>query len=105
MSDARRKRTEKRTRERAVSQLIKDRERLFQLEAGGTSERPLEVESASVVESRAESLRCPRCDGRLRAAGHSAVTVNDVRLRQVHMRCQDCGSERDVWLRVRGLLN
>jgi uncharacterized protein with PIN domain len=105
MSDARRKRTEKRTTERQAASLLRDRERLFQLSAGGSSARPLELSSASIVESRAESLRCPRCDGRLRAVAHDAVTLQEVRLRKVRARCQGCGSERDVWLRVLAALN
>jgi uncharacterized protein with PIN domain len=84
---------------------VRDRERLFLLEPGGSSARPLDVKSAAIVETRAESIVCPRCDGRLQTVQHDALTVDTVRLRRVHARCQGCGSERDVWLRVRDLLN
>jgi uncharacterized protein with PIN domain len=105
MSDARRKRTLSREKARQAAGLLRDREKLFLLEPGGSPVRPLEVHTASVVESRAETLRCPRCEGRLKATDHEAVTVDQVRLRRVGVYCQGCGSGRDVWLRVCSALN
>jgi hypothetical protein len=105
MSDARRKRTLSREHARRAAGLLRDRERLFLLEPGGSARRPLDVPSASVVESRATTWPCPRCDGRLEVTQHEAVTIEQVRLRRVGVRCKNCGSPREVWLRVHDSLN
>ena len=70
------------------------------LEAGGNPARPIDVTSAAVVEARALTLACPRCEGRFRVLAHDAVTLGGVRLRKVQVRCTVCAAPREVWLRV-----
>lgn len=96
-----RERTQRRADTRAALTLANDRERLFQLEAGGTPERPIEVGSASVVEAHALSVRCPRCDGAHEVREHLAITSHGARLREVRLACRQCGSRRSLYFRLR----
>jgi hypothetical protein len=79
---------------------MQESERLFGLEPGGSAERPLLVGTASVVEAHAEAVPCPRCLGRHELQEHLAVTLNGVRVRQVRLRCRQCGSRRSLWFRI-----
>ncbi len=97
---SRRPRTARRADARASAKLGDARERLARLEPGGAPERPVEVESASVVEPRALALGCARCGEALRLEAHDAVHSERGALRRVHGRCKSCGAERDVWLRI-----
>lgn len=95
-----RPRAKKREGERALAKLQAARERLFELETGGTPERPLNVVSAAVVEAQAESVPCPRCAGKHEVLEHVAVTVSGVRLRETRLRCRQCGTLRSLWFRI-----
>jgi hypothetical protein len=94
-------RTERRARERALSKLATARERLATLEEGGSPRRPIEVESASQVETHARSLQCVRCGGSPRLDEHTAETVDEQRLRVARMTCPGCGGKRTVYFRIR----
>lgn len=98
-----RARTIRREAQRAAADLMDKRERLFALETGGSPERPIDVEAASVVEVRAQSVRCPRCDGVHRVAEHAAVVVRGSRLREARLVCRQCGSRRSLWFRLPSL--
>lgn len=98
MTKKKRERTLRREAERDAEKLGDARERLAALEPGGSPERPIRVESASQVELRVESLRCPRCDGELRVNEHAAKTIRGLALREVDARCKRCAHRRDVWL-------
>ncbi|MBX3270643.1 MAG: hypothetical protein KF729_10295 [Sandaracinaceae bacterium] len=95
-----RPRTLRREHERAVDKLEDARERLARLEPGGEATRPIEVSSASVVESRALGLGCARCGGALELEAHDAVRGELGPLRRVRARCRACRARREVWLRV-----
>ena len=95
-----RPRTQRREAERASGKLEAARDRLFQLETGGSPERPITVVSAAVVEAHAESVPCPRCDGKHEVVEHVAVTVRGVRLREARLRCRQCGTTRSSWFRI-----
>jgi uncharacterized protein with PIN domain len=97
-----RPRSQRRVAARAAEKLRRHHERLFGLEPGGSSDRPLVVSSASLVDLRAEALRCPACTGPLRVEEHVAVTVAEQRLRRADLRCRQCGSPRAVWFRIAG---
>jgi len=97
-----RARSARRAGERAADKLARQRERLLELEPGGSPERPIDVESASVVEPRAESLRCPRCDTPLRVDAHLAPSSPGMRLREVQASCPRCGKQRSIWFRLAG---
>ena len=95
-----RPRTERREAARAKEKLAHARERLARLEAGGSAERPIPLESASQVEVHAGSLRCARCDAAVRIDEHLARTVGDQPLRLVRLGCPRCGARRDAWFRL-----
>ena len=103
MSKSPRRRTQRREDERNVEKLQRARERLFELEAGGSSDRPVLVVSAAVVEAHAESVPCPRCEGKHEMVEHIAVTVRGARLREVRLRCRQCGTPRSLWFRISGV--
>lgn len=97
-----RARTIRREAQRAAAGLAEDREKLFKLELGASPERPVEVESAAVVEVRALGVACPRCAGEHRLVEHAAVTsARGDRLREVRLACRSCGSRRSLWFRLR----
>jgi hypothetical protein len=80
--------------------LIADREKLRLLEPGGSSARPLEVSSASVVETRAEAERCFRCDLPLRCDEHVTEASAHGLLRVAKLRCTRCGTPRTLYMRI-----
>src|SRR5690349_22506774 len=94
---ARPERTERRERERAARGLVKDRERLAALEAGGSAERPIEVPSPSVIDSRVRSLRCPQCAGEYAVDDHQSPSAG---LRKVAVTCRICHVSRALWFRL-----
>lgn len=104
MAKPKRARTERRDAARQSAKLSADREKLFVREPGGNAAQPIEVDSASVIESRAEGTPCPRCDGEHQVTEHLAVTVDGHRLREVRLQCRKCGSRRSMWFRL-ALLN
>lgn len=91
---------------RSDQKIADAREKLAALEPGGMPDRPIEIESASLVEVRAESMPCARCSERLECKEHVAEEVDGVSLRVARMRCRSCGAPRDVYFRIQGnLLN
>ena len=86
-----RARTIRREAQRVALGIAGDREKLFKLGAGGSPERPIEVDSAAVVEVRALVVNCPRCAGEHTLVEHAAVTsVRGERLREVRLACRSC---------------
>ncbi len=95
-------RSVRREQARVRAKLEADREKLFQLEAGGSKERPLDASSAAVIEAHATSVPCPRCGGQQEVLEHTALTHKGVRLREAKLRCRQCGSERSLFFRIVG---
>lgn len=95
-----RARTVRREAEREALSQARDRERLFALERGGSPERPIDVDAASVVEVRASAVACPRCEGRHHVEEHAAVIHGGARLREARLVCRACGSRRSLWFRL-----
>lgn len=77
-----------------------DRQRLFELEPGGNPAYPVEVVSASVVETHALGVPCPLCDGAHEILEHAAVVEGGARLRVARLRCRQCGSQRSLFFRL-----
>ena len=98
-----RPRAARRQLERQAAKLARARERLADLEAGGSPERPIEIASASQVEVEARSRRCPRCDGELRVDDHDAATIGASRLRVAQVSCPRCGARRAIYFRLSAL--
>lgn len=97
-----RPRTTRRELQRASDKVGEDREKLFVLEPGGRADRPIEVETATLVEPRAEAMSCPRCGVAFRVTEHTAQTVDGVRLREAVVYCSRCGRHRSLWFRIVG---
>ncbi|HEX5661093.1 MAG TPA: hypothetical protein VFX59_28070 [Polyangiales bacterium] len=97
-----RPRTEERESARQRQKLYEARAKLALLEPGGSAERPLDVSSASVVESRAEAEPCLRCNQPMRAADHTTAESANGLLRRVKLQCRDCGATRELYLRIVG---
>ena len=91
-----RSRTVRREQDREVEKLIKAREKLALLEVGGTLHHPIEVQTASVIETRAVSFSCLRCEGALRVHEHRAIHEG----REVELACKSCGKRRNLYFRV-----
>jgi hypothetical protein len=91
---------QRRASARRLDKLAKDRARLAALEPGGAPDRPIEVPSASLVEPKARSLRCVRCEEPYQVAHHAAATVAHRRLRVVTVTCARCGSGRAVYFQI-----
>lgn len=92
-----RPRTQRRVDERNAKKLVRDRERLFALTTGGSRERPIEVDSTSVIEVRVESLPCPQCEGQYRIREHVAPASG---IRRVDVTCRQCSAPRSLWFRL-----
>ena len=97
-----RARSARREAQRAADKLARQRERLWLLEPGGTPERPIDVESSSVVEPRAATFECPRCQVALRVEAHRAPSSPGMRLREAEVSCPRCGQRRSLWFRLVG---
>jgi transposase-like protein len=95
-------RTVRREQARALTRLQSDRERLFALEPGGAPERPLDASSAAVIEAHATRVPCPSCGGGHEVVEHTALVQRGVRLREVKLRCRQCGSTRSLWFKIVG---
>jgi hypothetical protein len=95
-----RERTARRQAAREFVKLAKDRERLFMSEVGGTNERPIDVETPSIVEVRARAVPCPLCAGEQQVLEHAAVMTESGLLREARLRCRRCGSKRSLWFRI-----
>lgn len=93
-------RAERRERERALDKIHRQREKLAALEPGGSPERPLEVESASLVEPRSAAEPCLRCGGEMKNAEHRAESIDQRRLRVAVARCARCGHGRTFYFRL-----
>jgi hypothetical protein len=93
-------RAERRLRDRAQQQLVRDLERLARLQPGGAPERPIAIDSPAVVEVRALSRPCPLCDGSLRLEDHTAEVIDGTRLRVAAVTCTTCGVRRSIYFRL-----
>ena len=92
-----RPRTQRRVDERDARKLVRDREKLAGLVAGGSAEHPIDVPSTSVIELRAEAMPCAQCEGPYRIREHEAPLPG---LRRVDVTCRTCGTPRSLWFRI-----
>jgi hypothetical protein len=86
--------------ERTRKKLYEGRLKLAALDQGGSPERPLDVSSASVVESRAEAEPCLRCGLPMKTAEHTTASGPNGLLRLVRLSCRSCGADRTMYLRI-----
>lgn len=92
-----RERTARRVAERDAKKLVRDREKLAALSAG-SSERPIAVESASVIEVRAHALPCHQCASEVRVGEHRVDRPTGLRV--VDISCTRCAAKRVLWFRL-----
>lgn len=95
---------------RADEKTATARQKLWLLERGGSPGRPLEVESAAVIEPRAVAMPCPRCGGELRVRDHEAKVLDaegretssdrGTPLRVLTLACFQCGTPQRAYFRV-----
>jgi hypothetical protein len=97
VSRKRPERTARRARERAARDLVRDREKLARLVAGGAAAHPIEVTSAAVIEGRVAAMPCPQCDGQYRIVEHRSEGPG---LRALDVACRQCGTPRTLWFRI-----
>ncbi len=90
----------RRSAERAAIDLAKDRVRLAELEPGGSPERPIVVETASVIDGRARDTRCAVCEAELTLDDHEVVEHARGRLRRTRLTCRECHAPRVIWFRI-----
>ena len=100
MAKKTRARTERRVRERAARELVRDRQRLAALSPGGAPARPIAVPSAAVIPLRARATPCPLCDGALRIEHERAGMHEGRLLHAAEVSCGRCGVARTLWFEV-----
>lgn len=89
----------RRTR-RVDDKLARAKSKLLDMLPGGTRALPLEVASATLVEPKARSVECPRCDEPFTLEAHEAHSGDGGRLREARLHCRLCGERRSMWFRV-----
>ena len=92
-----RARTQRRFEERVARGLVRERERLWALEPGGSPERPIDVSSSSVIDPKWRATPCPQCGGTLTLTDEHA---QDASHRSVDVKCQTCGAPRTIYFRI-----
>lgn len=97
-----RPRTIARNLEREQRKLLQDKLALAALTDGGSPRRPIDVESASVIETRAANFPCVACDNSCHVLEHKALVDQGERLRKVAVGCTRCGTRRHLYFRVVG---
>jgi hypothetical protein len=83
-----------------MRKIVRDKQRLAELDLGGTSERPIEVTSSSVIDVRAQGTPCPLCGGSFRVDEQTAESVGGRSLRTARVTCTSCGIPRTLWFRI-----
>jgi len=94
------RRATSRASKREEAKLRQDLERLALLSPGGSPDHPIDVESPTQVDVRAETMPCPLCGGHLGLEEHAAKTIGKERLRVARCRCLECGEKREIYFRL-----
>lgn len=82
--------------ERGARKMVRDRERLAELSAGGSPEHPIAVDSVAVIEVRAGAMPCHQCASEVRVGEHRIENG----LRAVEISCTRCVAKRTLWFRL-----
>jgi hypothetical protein len=94
---AKRPRATRREKERALGKLATKLDRLVQASPGGSPQKAITVDSASVVEVKARAFCCGRCEGELLLLTHEAEFLQGAQYRRVEMQCRNCFVRRCIW--------
>lgn len=95
-----RPRTARRVAERDAQKLIRDKQRLVELEPGGSAARPLDVTTPAVIEGRARATPCVQCGGELAIDEHVVAPDPSHSLRLIRARCRRCHTRRELYFRL-----
>jgi hypothetical protein len=85
---------------RADDKLVRAKSKLLDLEPGGTEAHPLDVTTAALIEPKAKSVECPRCNTPFALESHEAHADGHGRLRETKLVCRRCGGRRSLWFRI-----
>jgi hypothetical protein len=94
---------DRKARRAGARALAKTQEKLRKASAslpGGSTEHPLLVNSASVIEVRAADTRCFVCDSPRKIREHRALTEGERRLRAVTLLCTRCGDVQTLYFEI-----
>jgi hypothetical protein len=101
MSRPPRPRRQQREKQRALRKSVRQLERLAAELPGGSPERPIDVASASVVDTKARAVPCVQCEAiEMELRGDRATSTARGVLRELAMICRQCHAARAVWFRV-----
>jgi hypothetical protein len=89
-----------RDQQRVLRKLVKRTESLAAKLAGGSPQLPIDVRSASVVETKARSTPCIQCGGDLDLRNDSATSTERGILRELTLVCRRCHAPRTLWYRI-----
>jgi hypothetical protein len=97
MKKKKRTRSVEREKKRELDKLGRKLDRLVDESPGGSPERAIAVDSASVVEVKARAIRCVRCEGELTIHAHEADSIYGAQYRRLDMQCSKCLTRRRIW--------
>jgi hypothetical protein len=100
MSRPPRPRRERRERDRALRKEVRRTEELAGQLPGASPEHPIDVTSASVVETMARARPCVQCGGELEPQRDRASSTARGVLRAIALTCRQCHAPRALWFRV-----
>ena len=89
-----------RERDRALRKEVRRAEQLAGELPGGSPDHPLEVASASVVDTKARATPCIQCGGELEPRGDRASSTARGVLRAITLACRRCQAPRTLWFRI-----
>lgn len=95
-----RPRRKQRAQDRALRKAVRRTEALAARLPGGSPDAPIEVVSASVVETKARATPCVQCGGELALRGDRATSTPRGVLREIEAACRRCHAPRTLWFRV-----
>src|SRR5450631_775454 len=96
-----RPRRQQREQQRVLRKSVRQVERLAAELPGGSPERPIDITSASVVETKARAIQCVQCDAlEMELRGDRATSTARGVLRELAMVCRQCHAPRAIWFRV-----
>jgi hypothetical protein len=101
MSRPPRPRRQQREQQRALRKSVRQLERLAAELPGGSPGRPIDLASASVVETKARAIPCVQCDAlEMELRGDRATSTPRGVVRELAMVCRQCHTARTIWLRI-----
>jgi hypothetical protein len=95
-----RPRSARRAKERELRKRARRTEQLAADLPGGSPELPIDVASASVVETMARATPCVQCGGELELGGDRATSTARGVVRAIALTCRRCHAPRTLWFRI-----